>query len=427
MTFGSAPPSTPVLSEFIPDSIRGMAGFFRVGRARSGAWWLIDPHGRRFFARAVNGVHPAGRVKSSRDDLAPAYEETTRFQLAAVHQLRSWNFNTLGIRSLQPQDSGMYFTEILDLIEAGPSFRLGAARLPDVFDPEWYAAIERRVEERCLPLVGERHLLGFYTDEGLGWAQGVGAAGGRPTLLQLCLSLSPTHRTYHAAWEYVLAPRRGEIERLGVDWGLVLNHREAVRQMTLLERAIDHPAYLQDNYEFSREFARRYHALAARAIRRADPNHLILGSRWATPPGPAVLAESVYPHVDLVSANLFAEDNPFAVLEEVRQAQQPVLFCDAGAGRPALLSPELDETSVPFIPPAVELLPQVLTHPSVVGYEWVLWKARHGNEVDAPGALVPLDPAETPHAHTALLTVVNGRVEAQRAEPESPLPYTLRG
>ncbi len=49
------------LQEFKPESIRGTAGFTRVGQTRSGQWWLLDARGRPFLSRGVNGVNRTGQ------------------------------------------------------------------------------------------------------------------------------------------------------------------------------------------------------------------------------------------------------------------------------------------------------------------------------------------------------------------------------
>ncbi len=50
----------PLLSDALPafrnETVRGAAGFFRVGQTHAGTWWMIDPQNRPFFASAVNEV-----------------------------------------------------------------------------------------------------------------------------------------------------------------------------------------------------------------------------------------------------------------------------------------------------------------------------------------------------------------------------------
>src|SRR5690606_26761167 len=42
-------------SSFKPETLRGRAGFCRVGRTWTGQWWFIDAEGRPFWLKAVGG------------------------------------------------------------------------------------------------------------------------------------------------------------------------------------------------------------------------------------------------------------------------------------------------------------------------------------------------------------------------------------
>src|SRR5471032_1251353 len=50
------------LADFKPESLRGPAGFIRVGQTRAGQWWLLDARDKPFFSKAVNAVNRAGRA-----------------------------------------------------------------------------------------------------------------------------------------------------------------------------------------------------------------------------------------------------------------------------------------------------------------------------------------------------------------------------
>lgn len=68
---------------FRPGSLRGAEGFYRVAQDEAGHWWLLDPAGHAFFARAVQGVARAS------DPAAVAGEDP------AVRLWR-WGFNAVG-------------------------------------------------------------------------------------------------------------------------------------------------------------------------------------------------------------------------------------------------------------------------------------------------------------------------------------------
>jgi hypothetical protein len=259
-----------------PESLRGAPGFYRVGQDGAGRWWLVQPDGKLVIGCGVDGVR-----------LVPGGLDDT----AAVEQLRDWSFNVIGPGSAPAlRDGGLPFVEALELRRAGDFlFRLGGARLPDVFDPRWAAACE----ERLAGVTSRRDRVGFVTDSDLGWAQ-AGGAETRPTLLQICLSLDPRFRAYHAAWEFALAPYAGDFTQLARAWNLEGPNKEALRQWTIEDRRIDAPAYREAHARFSGEFVQRYLRTAGEIVRRHAPGTLLFG-----PPLPVGLAAGSEVWVDV--------------------------------------------------------------------------------------------------------------------------------
>src|SRR5262245_54149063 len=80
-TLAASPPAPGALR---PETLRGAAGFFRVGQDAGGQWWLLDAEDRPFFCKAVHGVRAA-----------PAEGEGTLPRDSAV-RLRAWGFNAAG-------------------------------------------------------------------------------------------------------------------------------------------------------------------------------------------------------------------------------------------------------------------------------------------------------------------------------------------
>ncbi|MDX2185638.1 MAG: hypothetical protein SFV32_01800 [Opitutaceae bacterium] len=408
MPTGSLHPHLPAFRDFVPESIRGVAGFFRVGKSRAGRWWFIDPYDNAFFAKAVGLVRPL-----------PEEEPTEAWLRAAVHRLRGWHFNTLGAGSRSDLDgSGLYEVQLVGFKRSGPYLHFGDLLLPDVFDPAWIRAIDERAREVCAGSIGRRDLIGYYTDDGLGWAQPDGPArGARPTLLQLCLSLEPSHRAYHAAWEFVLAPRRGDLVQLAREWGVNLPHREALRQLTVADAVLDSPAYQRDEYQFTREFSRRYHATTAAAIRAHDPNHLVLGARWSEFPGEAVFQEAGYPHAECLSVS-GAEPAAWPHLLNLCGRSGPVLL-DRVQWR-VLHDPH--EVILPGAASSLErrlregcgALQEVASHPALVGYEWAIW-ADDPHDVPLFGSGLVRGTGLPAREHADLLGALNSRMELWRA------------
>lgn len=423
----------PTLPDFKPETLRGTSGYFRAGQTHGGVWWFLDPDGVAFFSRGVTAVNRAGTAGGRWARRGP-YADTVdrRFGTAdprpfvedVVQRLRRWNFNTLGAWTT-PEflDAGLPCTEILDFRRASEhGFRLGPANLPDVFDPRWAADCDRCAGEVCGPRRESRSLIGYFTDHALGWAQESEGTGGRPTLLQLCLSLEPSCAAYHAAWEFVLAPHGGEFEALAQAWGVDWPNKAALRQLTLEERAVTTAGYCEDQRRFSREFARRYFSVTTDAIRRHDPHHLILGCRFNEPlPALEILQACMAPQVDVVSFNAGRREVRGSIEALHRATGCPVLL-----GEFSWSGEEFWKTRLEHEPPGLSRLERMLrrgrasleaagAHPALLGYAWNRWVQGDPAEIPpfASGLVYTND--LTAHEHVEPLAAINTGLECVHA------------
>jgi hypothetical protein len=373
---------------------RGTAGYFRVAQTPAGSWWLLDPDGRPWFLQAVNEVRAA--EGSPHDPVA---------------RLRAWGFNALGAAAdAALHEERLPWVGTVNFCATGAVIHTGGARLPDVFDPEWPQAAAARAGEICLPHCERRELLGWITDDRPGWAQ-PGPAG-RPALLQICLSLEPGFAAYHAAWEFVLALHGGRLEALAKAWAQpAIKNKETVRELTRAEQGIATRGYLRDDARWSQEFARRYFALTAAAIRAHDPHHLVFGCRFGARPGAAVLAQCGSPAVDVPWID--PEDLPLV-------PPGPVLAGDFSwvdaryYGAPgARRLRGLTSVERMFRRGRVAL-ERAARNPAVIGYAWSRWRDEAGEQPPFASGLVHGNDAEA-REHTELLADLNARLPALRS------------
>jgi hypothetical protein len=425
-------------------SRRGAKGFFRVARATTGHWWLLDPAGKPFFYRGVCGINRAGTQGGRRAQPGPYAatvdrkynygESPQRFVAATLARLRVWNFNALGAWCTEEFfEQGMPYTEITEFSREGAMIRGAGVRLPDVFDPAWPKHIDGIAARLCAPRQKSRQLIGYFTDNELGWGQPqTDAIWGAPEqmnlkgpmLLQVCLTLPPDRAARRAAWEFVLARHGNDLGQVGQAWGVALRDRAELTRLTDAKQILTSAGYGADHDAFSRAFARRYFQLTAEAIRRHDPNHLILGCRFGAPPNGLILDECRAPFVDVLSANNYRVDMYGRMNSYYRARQMPILIGEFSWASPPFTDPkQLPEAyrndalrHVREI--GVQALERAAQHPGVVGYTWYRWvqKAQGAfsyglvNENDEPHAL-----------NTELLTAVNARLETIAAR-ETLLP-----
>lgn len=407
----------------------------RVGQNSAGQWWLLDADDRPFFSRGVAAVNRFGRPNGPGANPGP-YElavdaryggpDSHGFLAAVLARLRAWHCNTLGHGS-GPEfcGHGLYLMETVGFRQSAPAsetlIKVGGALLPDVFDPRWVASCDARAAEVCARHREDRQLIGYFTDHELQWAQPRPAGGSRrrdrPTLLQICLSLEPSFPAYHAAWEFVLAPHGGELAALAQAWEMAPN-KEALRQLTLAETPLLSAGYRRDHERFTREFAHRYFHTCAAAIRRHDPNHLVLGCPFSASPGDAVLAESVAPAVDVLAVH-GGEIDIFATIERYARATGlPVLLAEFSWTGEAFQKKATQErraltTIERMLANGRQALARGFTHPALVGYAWSRWADDLEDEPPFGRGLVHVDDREA-REHTELLADLNARAESLR-------------
>lgn len=391
--------------EFRPATLRGNEGFFRAGQDHAGRWWMLDPAGRPFFCRAVHGVR-----------VAPPQQDDAALPRDSAARLRAWGFNAIGVGGDDAvRQDGLAFLAAVEFCAAGTAIVTApGVRLPDVFDPEWPLRVASRAVEACAPLASCRELLGWVTDSQLGWGQPGAVA--RPTLLQVCLSLEPAFAAYHAAWEFVLALHGGQLDALARAWAVPIANKEVVRTMTRADTGIASRGYLRDEARWTREFARRYFTTATRAIRAADPNHLVFGCRFAglshSEPGLAggsVLAECVYPAVDVAMPN-WRELPPGGA---VPMLAGDINWTDADFQRSTSARDRRITSVERMLRRGRVALERLAIQPAVVGYIWREWEDTPGEQPPFARGLVHVGGAEA-REHTELLTIFNRRAETLR-------------
>lgn len=170
---------------------------------------------------------------------------------------------------------------------------------------------------------------------------------------------------------------------------------------------------MRDEARWAREFARRYFAATVAAVRAADPHHLVLGCRFGGIAGAPVLAEAVYPVVD-VALPYWTELPPATakpskpmLANDVCWVDEEFLRAAAGRRRGRLTTVER------MLRRARLALERAARHPAVVGYAWSQWQDEPGEQPPFARGLVHLNGTEA-REHTEVLAGFNLRAESLR-------------
>ncbi len=382
----------------VDEGLRG-SGFFRVAE-RNGVFWLVDPDGGRFLSKGVNTVR-FDQDRVGHTDRVP-YAEACRakygsphiWRAAASDRLASWKFNTLGCWSDElVADAGSQLLAIAPTTELGASFRLHRRDqiFPDVFDPGFSAHICESANKHCTRRRNEPGLLGTFIDNELYWSPDW---RGADELLTLFLNL-PSHRPGRVAAITRLQAHYRDFSQFNAVW------RTSARSWEELGR-IEHiaapffrmrPGGLNDALETKANFndpareafsadcdafvavvADKYFELCVLAIKTADPNHLVIGSRFGYQPQSSVIAAAGR-YLDVVSFNCYDFD-PGPVIDAYAASKKPCLISEfsfrsddaglpniRGAGPRVATQTERAQAFERYVTTA-------LSKPNVVGYHW---------------------------------------------------------
>ncbi|NOX54265.1 MAG: hypothetical protein GXP27_07440, partial [Planctomycetes bacterium] len=315
-------------------------GFFRTEQI-DGRWWVIDPKGRAFYIIGTDhvryqghwcqklGYAPYGR------NVQKKYGSEEKWAEATARRLAEWGFNTL-TAGHSPSLRHRRFAHI-EFLTFGSSFaaidnlcpKTTWTGFPNVFSPKWPRHCDKLARNRCQPTKNDPWLIGYFLDNELEWF----GKNHRPWGLFDEAWKKPAEHTAKQAWVAFLKAELesvAEFERhWGVrvaDWSVLAEHTKPAPPRTERAQAIAR--------DWIRLVAERYFRACREAIRRHDPNHLILGCRFA---GSAPdIWDIAGRHCDIVSFNSYPRIDvdagvPSAFIEQLRQWHRQ-------AGKPLMIT-----------------------------------------------------------------------------------------
>jgi hypothetical protein len=284
-------------------------GFYQTKEV-DGVWWLVDPDGNAFYIigtdHASYNVHwceKLGYVPYHRN-CRRRYGGIEAWSDSTVSRLLQWGFNSLAWgHSVALRHRGLAHMEWLNL---GSSF---AAKedvcpqttwtgFPDVFSPGFSAHCEEEAGLRCEPNADDPWLIGYFIDNELEW---YGKSLRETGLMEETLRKGPEHPA-KARLLQLIQETYPDLAGFNESWNLNLADFDDL--LSLQEMPAPNPAIEGDSRRFLRLIAEEYFSTTAGAIRKHDPNHLVLGCRFAgRAPPPAW--EKAGEHCDVVSVNCY--------------------------------------------------------------------------------------------------------------------------
>lgn len=406
----------------------GETAFIRTVQ-KDGRWWLTDAQGREFLCKTSNCVD-MGSDPAKYDAANPGYcalhhyKTADAWSLATANRLKGWGFNAVG-----------GYSEHARLAKAGNlpytvALVLGGmVGVPwvDVRSAESRAAMKQSVEAikalRDDPLV-----IGYFTDNEQGWWD--------ETVFQHFLSQPWTDTAKQSLWKMADRAYHGDVRAFSRDitvQPVPRSFRDLKGKLTDIAWARGRRPLLVE--EFVEWMADEYYAAAAAAVREADPNHLVLGDRYASYYSQPV-ARAAGRHADVVTTNFntyapsgWVSPSYFDSLYQL--AQKPLMITeyyfsamenrsgDRNRSGPFMVV----QTQAQRTAGAREMTERLARLPYVVGYHWFQYtdeppQGRADGE-DFNFGLV--DTRDEPYEGlVGAFTEINGRADALHREGRRP-------
>ncbi|MBR6075862.1 MAG: hypothetical protein IKP87_11210, partial [Victivallales bacterium] len=267
-------------------------GFFQVKQDDDGSWWTYDPLGRGFLALGMGSVRyngqPCERLQNKllhKANNDKKYKSPQEWAENTRDRLTSWGFNTfygdasLRLKGLSRQhflSVGTSMASLGDEFDITPYERKPCSAFPNVYHPDFRAWCEWRIAGICEDDVDNPWVFGYFADNELAWwGRGASDTG----LFDAALKKPATHHAKIAIRDLLLKHADGKLENVNKTWGLELKNADELLELKSL------PAATQEQRDiklaFLRQTAERYFKTIHDAFRKIDPNHLLLGCRFA--------------------------------------------------------------------------------------------------------------------------------------------------
>ncbi len=327
-------------------------GYFHVERL-GGRWWIVTPEGHAFLSKGVChvsyvadhapslGYSPYARVTEAKYGSAKAWAKAT------AARMKSWGLNTVGAWSSREMHAqGLAYAPILNIAASiGKDLWLKGG-VVDVFATGFADGARRVAARECTPRRNDPWLLGYFTDNELRWGADWRS---KESLLETFLKMPAG------------APGRAKAEAL------------------LKSRKTQGDPTPEDKAEFQRMVAEQYFRVCKEAIKAADPNHMVIGCRFAGyAPEPVLLG--LKGHVDVVSYNDYGFEPPIRNLQRITDLTgRPVMVTEfsfkardsglpnsRGAGLPVDTQQDRADKFEHYVRKLAVL-------PNWVGYHWFEW------------------------------------------------------
>lgn len=289
-------------------AVKGTAtGFFHVQKIKD-TWWVIDPAGNSFYIVGTDHVsYNAGWCEalgysSYHRNCQRLYGTEIQWAENTITRLTSWGFNSLGVSSSSStRYRGLPY---VTMVNFGTGFsaidpitpKTTWTGFPNVFSPKFPGFCDKMARLLCEPSKNDPWLIGYFLDNELEWFPNTSSG-----IFSDTFKLPAGNSAKQALIDF-FKRRYTDVAGFNQAWNLKITHFDDL--LTIQQAPVaDTENAKADERDFIRLVAEKYFAVTTAAIRKVDPNHLILGCRFAgQAPGIWDIAGK---YCDIVSVNCY--------------------------------------------------------------------------------------------------------------------------
>lgn len=293
-------------------------------------------------------------------------------------RLKKWNFNTVGCWSDEDLLGKKFpFTYMLYIARGNPWEKV----LDSVFTEDFEATV-RLNAQKAVKFKDDPDLIGYFLDNEMPWWGEYGwRADGQKTLLEKYALQGVESANKQALKKFFEERYEKDIDKFDRAWASNLSSFEAfLGPVTLSVKTRQQKAAAN---AWAGVVAERYFAVTTKALREADPNHMILGVRFAGE-NPWEVVEACGKYCDVVSVNVYAKSgsaDPSLLDNFYAKAQKPILLTEYSYSAMENQSGDPNtkgaDVTVPTQKDRVEhygrFARQLLDLPYIVGLHWFEW------------------------------------------------------
>ena len=304
-------------NSFVPGLTGKATGVFRVEK-RGGKWWAFDPLGRGYVPLGVDHVRYTGHwcealghapYHLKMQELYPNRDDWIR---ETADRLIGWGFNRLGAQAWPPMiHQGLSYSRFVgigtpmawlgDEYDITPNEGRPCTAFPNVFHPEFEAYCRYQAEITCRPCVGDPWLFGYFLDNELAWW---GRGDHETGLFDAVMKKSAGHTAKVALRDFLAERHQNDVGNLNEAWGCDLASFDEILRRGKLEGSRTETVRA-GKAAFLALVADRYFSCTTGAIHAIDPDHLILGCRFAGGRATEDVWAAAVKYCDVLSLNYY--------------------------------------------------------------------------------------------------------------------------